>query len=185
MEKRKRSWSLILATACLILFMAPSVGLCADELGNSESYQDQAEIEVIEPEVENVPPTAAPSFQPASGTSPLTVNFMANASDADGQIISYLWDFGDGSTSTEMNPVHEYVYDAQDGEPGQMTYTIQLTVTDDAGDTYNAPAMSVDAEGNPTSTITILSQVGPGFMLLIFLSLLISGFLYKHSFAKN
>ncbi|MCD6576596.1 MAG: hypothetical protein J7K66_01115 [Anaerolineaceae bacterium] len=39
MEKRKRSWSLILATACLILFMAPSVGLCADELGNSESYQ--------------------------------------------------------------------------------------------------------------------------------------------------
>lgn len=28
--------------------------------------------------------------------------------DEDGKIVSYLWDFGDGSTSAEVNPVHVY-----------------------------------------------------------------------------
>jgi len=150
-----------------------------DQSGNAEAYQDQAEIEVIEVVVANVPPTATPSFQPASGTSPLVVNFVANASDTDGQIMSYLWDFGDGGSSTQQNPTHEYIYDAQDGEAGQKTYAIQLTVTDNAGATFVASAMSVDAEGNPTSSITILSEVGPGFILLILLSLAISGFYYR------
>ncbi|MCA9580497.1 MAG: DNRLRE domain-containing protein, partial [Myxococcales bacterium] len=39
--------------------------------------------------------------------------------------VSWLWDFGDGQTSTERHPVHRY--DA----PG--TYTVRLTVTDDLG----------------------------------------------------
>ena len=38
---------------------------------------------------------------------------------------SYLWDLGDGSTSTEANPRHSY---AKAG-----TYTIKLTVTDATG----------------------------------------------------
>jgi len=37
--------------------------------------------------------------------------------------ISYLWDFGDGTQSTEASPVHNYT---QDGE-----YTITLTITDE------------------------------------------------------
>lgn len=46
-------------------------------------------------------------------------------SSTTGTLISRLWDFGDGNTSTEQNPVHEY------GEPGQ--YTVCLTVTDSCG----------------------------------------------------
>ena len=38
---------------------------------------------------------------------------------------SYNWDFGDGTTSTEKNPVHQY------GE--QKEYTVILTVTNDCG----------------------------------------------------
>ncbi len=40
---------------------------------------------------------------------------------------SYLWDFGDGKTSTNANPLHKY--------EKAGSYTISLTVTDDRGNT--------------------------------------------------
>ena len=55
------------------------------------------------------------------------VEFSSSAVDLDGEIVSYLWDFGDGTTSDEPNPSHQYE------EPG--TYDVTLTVTDDDGDT--------------------------------------------------
>jgi len=45
--------------------------------------------------------------------------------DPDGAIVSYEWDFGDGSTGSEESIRHTY---AQDG-----TYTIRLSVTDNQG----------------------------------------------------
>ncbi|UCC93655.1 MAG: PKD domain-containing protein, partial [Thermoplasmata archaeon] len=52
-------------------------------------------------------------------------NLLANASDADGFIASYMWDFGDGSTSMVQNPTHAW---SSDG-PHQAS----LNVTDDDG----------------------------------------------------
>jgi hypothetical protein len=52
-----------------------------------------------------------------------TVTFT-NESTVSGTV-TYLWDFGDGETSTEKDPVHTY---AQKGE-----YTVKLTVTDEQG----------------------------------------------------
>jgi len=43
-----------------------------------------------------------------------------------GRIVSYLWDFDDGSTSNELNPVHTFP------EPDRK-YNVTLTVTDDDG----------------------------------------------------
>lgn len=71
-------------------------------------------------------PVAAISANPTSGTTPLTVNFSsANSSDADGSIVSYAWNFGDGTSSTEPNPVKVY------NTAGSFTAT--LTVTDNSG----------------------------------------------------
>ena len=39
---------------------------------------------------------------------PLTVNFMDRSHDRDGTIVAWMWDFGDGTTSTEANPTHTY-----------------------------------------------------------------------------
>ena len=64
----------------------------------------------------------------------------AGSQDQDGQIASYLWEFGDGSTSTLANPTHQY------GSEG--SYSVTLTVTDNDG-----------AIGSATSAIEI-SQSG-------------------------
>ena len=55
------------------------------------------------------------------------VSFAANASEPGGTIIGYAWDFGDGVTSTEPNPSHQYA--------SAGAYNVTLTVTDDLGHT--------------------------------------------------
>ena len=57
----------------------------------------------------NTPPTAKVAADPLYGSVPLVVSFSsAGSADVDGQPISFAWDFGDGQTSTEPNPVHVY-----------------------------------------------------------------------------
>ena len=56
-----------------------------------------------------------------SGVSPVPVQFTDQST---GLIFSWLWDFGDGTTSTEQNPLHWYA-------PG--TYSVNLKVTNSGG----------------------------------------------------
>ncbi|WP_292464520.1 LamG-like jellyroll fold domain-containing protein [Methanolobus sp.] len=56
-----------------------------------------------------------------------TVVFTDQSSDADGTIIAWSWNFGDGNTSTAQNPSHQY--------SSAGNYTVSLTVTDDDGNT--------------------------------------------------
>ena len=51
-----------------------------------------------------VPPVANFSADLISGVSPLTVHFINLSTNAS----TYLWNFGDGTTSTEVSPVHTY-----------------------------------------------------------------------------
>ena len=55
----------------------------------------------------------------------LTVNFTDTSTDANNDIAQWSWDFGDGSTSTDENPMHVY---ATAG-----SYDVELTVTDSEG----------------------------------------------------
>jgi len=54
-----------------------------------------------------------------------TVRFIDRSTDADGQIVAWNWNFGDGESSSERHPVHTF---QQSGD-----YTVSLTVTDDSG----------------------------------------------------
>ncbi|MHC4241231.1 MAG: S8 family serine peptidase [Planctomycetota bacterium] len=65
-------------------------------------------------------PIANFTAKPRSGNGPLVVQFTDTTT---GHVSSRLWDFGDGTTSTEQNPIHTYTYmDIPD-------YTVSLTVT--------------------------------------------------------
>ncbi|UUX91515.1 PKD domain-containing protein [Methanoplanus endosymbiosus] len=58
-----------------------------------------------------------------SGKYPLSVQFTDDSSISYGNITGWLWDFDDGYTSTEQNPVHTY------NDVG--SYDVKLTVTSD------------------------------------------------------
>jgi hypothetical protein len=60
---------------------------------------------------------AAFSASPLSGKAPLTVKFTDKSTGAP---TSWFWNFGDGKTSTEQNPMHTYTTEG--------TYTVRLTV---------------------------------------------------------
>ncbi|MCX6087759.1 MAG: stalk domain-containing protein [Caldiserica bacterium] len=75
----------------------------------------------------NAPSKADFSYTPSSPLINETINFDAALSkDSDGEIASYLWDFGDGYTSYESKASHKYE------KVGR--YSIKLTVTDNIGD---------------------------------------------------
>ncbi len=60
----------------------------------------------------NNPPIAAASASVAFGPAPLPVSFSsAGTTDPENEVLSYLWDFGDGVISKEPNPSHVYLDD--------------------------------------------------------------------------
>jgi PKD repeat protein len=91
--------------------------------------------------VPNVPPVANFTF----AATDLTVAFTDTSTDSDGTIASRSWSFGDGTTSTLVNPSKTYA--------GSGTYTVTLTVTDNSG-ASNAKSSSVTVNAAGTQTYT-------------------------------
>ena len=86
---------------------------------------------IIEP-VKFEPPVAVIIAKPAKGFSPLQVNFNGLKSHSKaGKIVSYSWDFGDGDTSTQKNPINTYWSTTY----GSRIFTATLTVKDEKGQT--------------------------------------------------
>jgi glucose/arabinose dehydrogenase/PKD repeat protein len=96
----------------------------------------------------NQAPIAVAGATPTSGPVPLAVSFSsAGSNDPEGQPITYVWDFGDGTTSPAANPTHTYA--------AAGVYTVRLTVSDGANSTF-APPITVTVGSPPQATI-----VGP------------------------
>ncbi|MCB2218986.1 MAG: PKD domain-containing protein [Bacteroidetes bacterium] len=77
---------------------------------------------IIEVTQGNNVPVADFIGEPTAGPVPLTVNFTDLSTN---NPTSWEWDFGDGGTSTEQNPLH--IFETND------TYTVSLTVANDFG----------------------------------------------------
>jgi|GEM_PF-139736 len=97
--------------------------------------------------VGNVNPTA--SF--TNSCTDLGCSFDGSASsDSDGSIASYAWNFGDGSNGTGSTASHTYA--------SAGTYTVQLTVTDNAGGT-NSTSSSVTVTAAPVGDTVLANGV--------------------------
>ncbi len=75
----------------------------------------------------NRQPKPVISASESAGAIPFEVTFTSEGTvDPDGDELAYRWDFGDGSTSSEVSPVHTFE------KPGN--YDVRLTVTDPEGE---------------------------------------------------
>ncbi len=105
-----------------------------DDSGDTDTTQ-----ELVSVTLSNETPTAAFSVN----CTDLSCVFDASlSSDQDGQIVSYSWDLGDGSTVETAATEVDHTY-AQDGN-----YTVQLTITDNQG-----------AQASAQSTISVAAAV--------------------------
>ncbi|MGW1504251.1 PQQ-dependent sugar dehydrogenase [Streptomyces mirabilis] len=91
-------------------------------------------------------PVAQAAADRTSGQAALKVSFSsAGSSDADGDALTYSWDFGDGGTSTAANPSHKYKTNG--------TYTATVTAEDTTGRTGSASVQIV--VGNTAPEVVI------------------------------
>lgn len=85
--------------------------------GCSDTLRKDSLIKIVKPVI------TIPAL-PAKGCVPYTINPVATIKTLD-NVTSYLWDFGDGGTSSSVTPSHTYT--------NQGTYTVKLTITTSSG----------------------------------------------------
>ncbi|OQP63542.1 hypothetical protein A3860_24695 [Niastella vici] len=105
-----------------IYVMYPTAGYyTASQLITGGNMSDSTFIVV---HVSNSKPTSSFSFTPDNVCGNINIQFTDHSI---GTGLSYIWDFGDGSTSTAPNPAHQFLNAV--GMPGTTTYPVKLVVT--------------------------------------------------------
>lgn len=89
----------------------------------------------------------APVADFSFSASNLDVSFSDSSNDTDGSIVAWSWNFGDGATSSAQSPSHSYA--------SAGTYTVILTVTDNAGAT-DSVSQSVTVSTPPTGWVELV-----------------------------
>ena len=99
---------------------------------------------------------------PSSGYIPLDVTFNSNINDPDGEIVSYLWDFGDGTNTTKESPGYTYAVEGEfvvtltvtDREGARATATTIISVTEPPNEPPTASASATPLTGNAPLSVS-------------------------------
>ena len=147
--------------------------IAQDSQGLNSSWSIPLNVSVSQEELE-IPPVIDINL---SGNISIndTIIFDASGSyDLDGFIVSYEWDFGDGTTGTGISTSHKY---NKSGE-----YTVSLTVTDNLGVTYSkSMSVTIGSLGEQTITEEQMSKftfnismliIGSAIAIIIFISII-------------
>ncbi len=159
--------------------VAPGASAGTTATADSASAKATMWTVVLAPNGAPPPPNQPPTASFTSSCNGLACTFDGTASsDPDGTVVSYAWDFGDGSTASTATASHTFAL--------QGTYTVALKVTDDDGSantkTVNltvAPLASshiafrvaASAQANvAVPKITVPAAVQSGDVMLLFAS---------------
>jgi subtilisin family serine protease len=94
--------------------------------GHMDHVMDSMKVSIIITPVNDMPTASFEFNQGDNGSSEFNFTSTSNdARDPEGAIVAYAWDFGDGTTSSDAAPYHNY------SEAG--SYTVRLLVTDNGG----------------------------------------------------
>ena len=98
----------------------------------------------------NQPPAVFATADTDNGPEPLTVTFNSGGTfDPESNALTYLWDFGDGTTSTLQNPSKTYTL--------RGDYIVVLTVSDGSTDVLSLP-LTIQVGITPTVTIAFPTE---------------------------
>ncbi|MDQ3072963.1 MAG: PKD domain-containing protein, partial [Bacteroidota bacterium] len=117
--------------------------IVTDNAGNKDTLKKIDFIEIFDN------PVADFQSNSTKGCLPFKTTFTDNSAIGSGKITSWLWDFGDGNTSTSQNPTHTYTTGGR--------FDVKLRVTDQNGckslvvknsyiQAYNRPAITLTAK---------------------------------------
>lgn len=103
-------------------------------------------------DTDNVIPVPIASAAPLQGAAPLEVHFTGSESfDPLGGTLQFEWDFGDGSVSTEANPVHTYT--------ARGLYTATLTVWNNLNNSAST-SVEINVAGAPPTAVIETPEIG-------------------------
>jgi hypothetical protein len=148
--------------------------IAQDINGSNSSWSVPLQITISQAETPEEPPVLIINIL-SDASANQTTQFNASQSYIiNGEIISFSWDFGDGTTGTGKTPIHTY------NNPGQ--YTVILIVTDNTGKTYSktiivtvaaAGTQKAEQEEKQSFLIPYLPLIFIGIIIILFTILLL------------
>ena len=99
----------------------------------------------------NLPPTCTLSLVPTTGVAPLKVTAAGSCADTDGDTLTIVLDWGDGTTTSNASGTHTY--------SASSTFKVVLTATDSAGNSGSA-TQTVTVSAGPTCSLQITPTSG-------------------------
>ena len=138
------------------VFTAPGayqVMLVATNACGADTLVDPGSLIVQAPPI----PEADFTLDPSTGCLPVTVDFSDASS---GSIDSWLWDFGDGGTSAEQNPTHEYT--------ASGAFDVTLIVTNVGGADTLTVAGAVSVGLPPVAAFVLSDTLGVAPLNVVF-----------------
>lgn len=132
-----------------------TVTLTASNPASSQSLTKASLITVL------APPTPAFTADPTSGLNQVTVTFTNLSTNAE----SYVWDYGDGITSTVSSATHSHLYDV----PG--VYTVRLTASNAYASNTQTAANLITVYESPVADFEAGVDFGPSPLAVGFANL--------------
>jgi len=113
----------------------------------------------------HAPDTTSPGLQAQFGyisftnCLPVTIQFIDTSLTNGNTVTGWLWDFGDGTTGTDQEPIHDYLVDGN--------YTVSFTISDDSGHSSTTSMVIAISTNTPTVNLGPDTSVCQGSPLIL------------------